>query len=137
MATTGRPLVVAAAIVRAGQLLCAQRSAPEALAGLWEFPGGKREEGESAQAAVRRELIEELGMHIQVGNQLASSHPAGDWPLAGGMWMRVFHATTTDEVQTMAVHRQVRWVELARAHQLAWIPADLPILTALQAAYHR
>lgn len=133
MATTGSTLVVAAAIVRQGALLCAQRSAPKALAGLWEFPGGKLERGETPQCALRRELREELGMDIRVGRQLASSHQHGDWPLANGMWMRVFHATSQDDVQCLAVHRQVRWVKLAELQTLAWIPADLPIVAALQA----
>lgn len=135
MATTGSQLVVAAAIVRGGRLLCAQRTAPESLAGLWEFPGGKLEAGEQPAAGLQRELVEELGMRIEVGAVLQSAHPGGNWPLANGMAMRVFHATSNDDVQFLAVHRQVRWVALERAQELAWIPADLPILAALQAAY--
>jgi mutator protein MutT len=65
---TGQAIEVAAALVfRAGKLLIAQRCHNSHLGGLWEFPGGKREPGESWAACLGRELREELGIEVEVG----------------------------------------------------------------------
>ena len=62
--------VSAGLIFRAGQLLITQRPAGGHLAGLWEFPGGKREPGESFEECLRRELHEELGVVVRVHEEL-------------------------------------------------------------------
>jgi A/G-specific adenine glycosylase len=64
---------VTAAVIRRedGSILIAQRPHNGMLGGLWEFPGGKRQEGESLQACLRREIREELGIEIEVGSQIA------------------------------------------------------------------
>ena len=71
--------IVAVAIVddlaQPTKLLAARRNRPEALAGLWEFPGGKVEPGESEVAAVRRELCEELGVELRLGAPIPGPHP--------------------------------------------------------------
>jgi 8-oxo-dGTP diphosphatase len=62
------PLDVAAGLVfRDGKLLITQRSVGSHLAGLWEFPGGKRELNETFEECLRRELLEELGIEVEVG----------------------------------------------------------------------
>ena len=67
------PIEVAAALVfRAGKLLIAKRHADAHLGGLWEFPGGKREAGETYEACLIRELREELGIEVAVGELLES-----------------------------------------------------------------
>ena len=62
-----RVLVVAALIERGGEVLVARRKEKGERAGLWEFPGGKVEAGEGERAALARELREELGVRVQVG----------------------------------------------------------------------
>jgi mutator protein MutT len=67
------PIDVAAALVfRAGKLLITQRYAEAHLGGLWEFPGGKREPGESFEDCLTRELREELGIEVTVGELVES-----------------------------------------------------------------
>lgn len=69
------PLQVAAGLIfRAGRLLITQRPAGGHLAGLWEFPGGKLESGETWEAALERELREELGVEVAVGREFSSVH---------------------------------------------------------------
>ncbi len=60
--------VAAGLIFRNGKLLIAQRYPEAHLGGLWEFPGGKREPGESFEQCLERELIEELGIEVKIGN---------------------------------------------------------------------
>ncbi|NLH72602.1 MAG: (deoxy)nucleoside triphosphate pyrophosphohydrolase [Verrucomicrobia bacterium] len=74
--------VVAAVILQNGRLLLTQRSHPPKLAGLWEFPGGKREPGEKPAQSLKRELFEELGIKAQVGPPLfTASYPHNNPPL--------------------------------------------------------
>jgi 8-oxo-dGTP diphosphatase len=72
-----RAIEVAAGLVfHAGRLLLTQRRPGDHLGGLWEFPGGKREPGESFEDCLRRELREELGIEVEVGPCLAAvTHP--------------------------------------------------------------
>jgi 8-oxo-dGTP pyrophosphatase MutT (NUDIX family) len=68
------PIEVAAGLVfRQGRLLITQRPACSHLGGLWEFPGGKREAGESLADCLRRELREELGIEVDVGELVESA----------------------------------------------------------------
>jgi len=64
--------VAAGLIFRDGRLLITQRPSGGHLAGLWEFPGGKREPDESFEECLRRELMEELGIDVAVGNRIES-----------------------------------------------------------------
>jgi mutator protein MutT len=67
MSNTGPPIEVAAGLVfRGGKVLITQRPPGSHLGGMWEFPGGKRERGESFEQCLRRELAEELGIEVQV-----------------------------------------------------------------------
>lgn len=78
MKPTGHRVIEVAAglIFQDGQLLIAQRRQHDHLGGMWEFPGGKREVGETFQQCLMRELHEELGVHVEVGRRLAvADHP--------------------------------------------------------------
>jgi 8-oxo-dGTP diphosphatase len=118
-------------------LLVARRSAPEKLAGLWEFPGGKVEPGEAPEAALRRELDEELGIEVHLGVELPADTPSG-WRLNDRASMRVWFAEIlAGEPQALEDHDELRWVSLADPDEvlgLPWIPADFPIVRELLAA---
>ena len=68
-------LIVGAAIVVDGRVLACERAEPPEMAGGWEFPGGKAEPGESDVDALTRECEEELGVHIEVGEQVGPDVP--------------------------------------------------------------
>lgn len=115
------------------QLLAARRTAPPEFAGMWEFPGGKIEPGEGAQEALRRELAEELGVQVQLGAEVTGPTLEG-WPLSSGADMRVWLARVTEgSPAPLEDHDILRWVPLdgTDIYELAWIPADLPIVRAL------
>ena len=74
---TRRTLVVGAAVVRDGRLLAARRTTPPEAAGRWELPGGKVDAGESPDAALVREIREELGCAVNVDRWLPGEQPIG------------------------------------------------------------
>lgn len=118
-------------------LLVARRTAPPQFAGLWEFPGGKVDPGETPEKALHRELSEELGVEVVLGPELPAAQPAG-WPLNPKAAMRVWFAElAAGTPRPLQDHDELRWVPLADPAQvlaLPWIPADLPIVEALLAA---
>ncbi len=119
------------------RLLVARRTAPPQFAGMWEFPGGKIEQGESAEQALHRELDEELGVRVRLGAELAGATATG-WPLNERAAMRVWFAALVDgEPRPLEDHDELRWVDLRNREEvldLPWIPADLPIVEALLTA---
>ncbi|MET4095659.1 (deoxy)nucleoside triphosphate pyrophosphohydrolase [Arthrobacter sp. UYCu712] len=117
-----------------GRLLVARRTAPPQFAGMWEFPGGKVEAGETAVEALHRELREELGVSVRLGAELQAASASG-WPLNERAAMRVWFAELLDgEPRPLQDHDELRWIDLRNRGEvlgLAWIPADLPIVEAL------
>lgn len=116
------------------RLLVARRSAPEMLAGMWEFPGGKVEPGESCPDALRRELLEELGITARLGSELVGPLEQG-WALNDTAAMRVWLAEIVHgKPELLEDHDQLQWLDqnsTAELLALPWIPADLPIVQEL------
>ncbi|PUA79406.1 (deoxy)nucleoside triphosphate pyrophosphohydrolase [Nocardioides currus] len=122
-----RTLVVGAAILRDGAVLAARRTAPAETAGRWEFPGGKVEPGESPEAALVREVAEELGCRIEVTGWLPGAAPIGDTHE-----LRVACAVLTGGEPTPTEHDRVRWVGAAGLDDVDWLDPDRPFLPHLR-----
>ena len=97
----------------------AQRERPPELAGLWELPGGKVAAGESDAAGLARELHEELGVEVTVGDRLGE-----DVALNESMTLRAYRVTQTGGALRPNDHRALRWVTADELESLPWVPAD-------------
>ncbi len=129
MSETKKLKVVAAVINdKDGRVLITQRGPNMKFFGQWEFPGGKVEEGESLQAALQREIKEELGLDIEVGEELLS-------------WKHVYDFAEIDFIAFSAIvkggrlslleHQDARWAELAGIVDYDWVAADVKLVTRL------
>lgn len=129
-------VVVAAAIVddlaNPCCLLAARRSAPPAMAGFWEFPGGKVEPDEDPIEALHRELDEELGVAVRLGEEVRP-HQAESWPLAAGTTMRLWLAEIADGTpKPLEDHDELRWLRVGEWRSVPWLPADIAVVRALE-----
>jgi 8-oxo-dGTP diphosphatase len=126
-----QPLVVVAAVVRDGDRVLACRRAPgKDAAGRWEFPGGKVESGESPEAALVREIAEELGVRIHVGALLDRTVTAR----AGGraIDLACFDCRLDGDAPVASTdHDELRWMHVGRLGELDWAEADLAAVAVL------
>ncbi len=110
-----------------GRILVQQRPEGTAMAGLWEFPGGKIEPGESPEAALARELVEELGIVVEPADlapMTFASAPLGTRHLL----LLLFHCTSW-QGEPQALHATaLRWSTIDELYMLPMPPADLPLL---------
>jgi 8-oxo-dGTP diphosphatase len=120
--------VVAGVIRRGGLLLIAQRMPGDTLAGFWEFPGGKVERDEELTAALRRELLEELGVETQIGAELqrvVHAYPDRD------VRLHFYEATILSGEPKPIEAADLRWIKPAELMNYQFPEADLPLLKSL------
>ncbi len=117
-----RKEVVAAAIFDAEKgLLCAQRAEDDSLPLKWEFPGGKVKPGETHEKALRREILEELSVKVDVKRHLMSiEHDYPDFRLT----LHVYEASIVEGTIRNNVHQRVEWRAVTTLSSLDWAPAN-------------
>ena len=116
--------VVAAAIVADGRLLAALRGPGMTRPGWFELPGGKVEPGESDEAALVREIREELGCEVAVEAALGDS-------VDGPVHLFAYRCRLVAGRPRAIEHSEVRWVGRREAADLRWAPPDVPLVAAL------
>lgn len=118
--------VTCAIIESESGVLCALRSTKMSHAGLWEFPGGKVEQGETNEACLIREIKEELDVTIEIISPL-------DWQpftYPGGFSLALipFRCRILEGYPKAMQHQEIRWVKRAELMNLDWAGADIPVL---------
>jgi 8-oxo-dGTP diphosphatase len=125
--------VVAAVITdNEGRVLACRRAPHKSLAGMWEFPGGKVEPGESDEEALVREIYEELSVDIRVGELAGTSiEKAGELAIE---LVAYFVKLVAGTVVSSSDHDQLQWVSLDALDSVDWAPADIPLLANIATA---
>ena len=125
--------VAAGLIVRDGKILIAKRRVNASLGGLWEFPGGKRKPGESFEACLRREVMEELGLTIAVYEQVVAAEHRD---AACQVRLRFYRCTVlAGEPQPLGCEA-CRWITPAEISAYPFPPADLPLVHQIASGQH-
>ncbi len=122
--------VVAGLIVNEGRLLIARRPQGTHMAGKWEFPGGKIERGETPEAALERELSEELGICTRSGriyHAVLHSYPEKD------VLLLFYRSTLLGGTPRAIEEAEFRWIGEAQLAEFDWAPADQPVVNMLLA----
>ena len=118
--------VVCGVIHRGNKLLLCRRAAHKTDGGLWEFPGGKVEAGESMVEALKRELTEELQLTVIAGEVLAVSEAP-----ERRLRMTALRCVALNHPQLDADHDALGWYQVDELAQLTLAPLDIPLLPAL------
>lgn len=125
-------IVVAAALEREGAYLLQKRPPGKNMAGLWEFPGGKLETGETPETALRRELAEELGIAIDPGDAVPLLF--AEARIESGLLLLLLYLCRRWEGEPRALHAsEIAWVAPETMRLLPMPPADTPFIDCLAA----
>ena len=120
--------VVAAVICQGGRVFATQRGYGE-WKDWWEFPGGKMEAGETPEAALKREIREELSAEISVGRLLGTVER--DYP-AFHLTMHCYLCSLLSEALRLNEHEAARWLAKEELGGVRWLPADLQLIEQLK-----
>ena len=121
--------IVGAAILDGDRrVLGAARAMPAEMAGMWEFPGGKVEPGESERDALVRECEEELGVTVEVLSRVGADVPLRD----GRAVLKVWTARLVSGVPRAREHAELRWLAAHELDSVPWLPADAPLVAELR-----
>ena len=120
--------VSAAVIHRDEKIFATQRGYGE-YKGKWEFPGGKREEGESGEEALEREIREELDSKVKIEKLICTTDY--DYPTFH-LTMDVYLSTLIEGKLTLLEHEDAQWVSLDSIDDLDWLPADWSVIDEIK-----
>jgi 8-oxo-dGTP diphosphatase len=125
--------VAAGVLVRGNRLFIARRGPGQRHAGLWEFPGGKVDPGETPEQALRREWVEELDVAVSVGAFLfaseADARPGSD---ADRIRLHFYRVECAGGDPRLLEHDRMAWATIAELADYPLAPADVPFAEALQ-----
>lgn len=125
-------LVVACALMDAdGRVLIAQRPPQKAMGGLWEFPGGKIEAGETPEASLIRELAEELGIVVKEACLAPFTFASHAYP-GFHLLMPLYICRRWEGMPSAREHTALKWVRPKELSQWPMPPADLPLIPMLR-----
>lgn len=120
--------VVAAIIYKDGAYFATQRGYGE-FEGMWEFPGGKIELGESRESALKREIQEELGIDITVNKFLCTT----DYDYSSfHLTMHCYLCSIESGEIELREHKSARWLTVDMLDSVEWLPADLEVVEKLK-----
>ena len=122
--------VVAGIIENNGKILCMQRDKGKCdyVSFKWEFPGGKIEEGETNEEALKRELLEEMDLEVDVENHFCDvQYTYPDFKIT----MFCYKCNTKDLDFKLNVHKDYKWLKKSELNIIDWAPADVPIVRKL------
>jgi len=112
-----------------GQVFIARRKPGKSMAGKWEFPGGKLEENETEQDCLQRELLEELGMRVRVGEKLGENeHHYTNFSIR----LITYHCEIISATYELTDHDVYEWVAPDRLSEFELAAADLPFVDLIQ-----
>jgi 8-oxo-dGTP diphosphatase len=124
--------VTAAILTQAGRVLIARRKPGASQAGMWEFPGGKVRPGETPEECLKREIREELGLDIAVGEFLGESiHAYADQSIR----LRAYYARIEAGTPVLNDHAEVEWVRFDELGRFTFCAADMPFVRMLNAGF--
>ena len=123
--------VVAALIVRGGEVLIGQRRPDQPMALQWEFPGGKIEAGESPEQALARELDEEIGIHATIGPRVTRIRH--NYRHGGAVDLQFFAVHEFSGEIANHIYKQLRWVRLEDLPGYDFLAADRGLIRDLAA----
>ena len=119
--------VVAAIIHQDGRILATKRGYGD-FKGMWEFPGGKMEAGETEEEAIVREIREELNVGISVERKVCTVEY--DYPVFH-LTMHCFWCSISDGEMELKEHQSARWLEPSEWESVDWLPADIEVVEQL------
>ena len=117
------------------KVLAGKRNANRLVGGMWEFPGGKIEKGETPQEAAKRELKEEFHDEVQIGPQLGET-VSYEYDF-GIVKLTVFFAKLLTNNFDLVAHSEVEWLSADEVQKLNWAPADAPLVKELARTNYR
>lgn len=121
---------VVAAIIEneKNEIFCALRSPQMTLPNYWEFPGGKIEDGETKEEALKREILEELGCQIEVFDHVEDTTYEYEKVIVR---LETFMAKILCGVPELTEHAEMKWMPRTELKTLNWAPADIPAIEKL------
>ena len=120
--------VTAAIIEKDNKILIARRKEGKKLAGLWEFPGGKVDPGETPEECLRRELFEEFGIDTEINDFICSSEYT--YP-HGAIELLVYKVTYISGEFHLTDHDEIKWITPQDFSEYDFAPADIPVVNKL------